>query len=283
MTAQTVLEVLSSFERALMDTAPESVRRYSHRDARGIYAFYADDIGQDVLRRAGLAVRDDRLVYIGMIEGSFRERVFGKHIKGSVGNSTLRKTLTGVLRAVGTKTGVNGFMQAHLRVALLPIDDVALIQPLEDKLITELRGSPLRQGPEHFERDASSEAEKRVRDFRRCPTVGSPGRCRVQAATRTLLRSSAAFLQRKCSKEERPGAAGVTEEHLSGPETAGFRWVAPEFPFDPVHRHRDSVQLRSLGRRIKELQETAPATGCYTGCNWRRGALLQVWSGTIEL
>ena len=123
MTAQTVLEAL---ECVLIDATPESVRGYSHLDARGIYAFYADDVAQDVLRRAGLAVRDDRLVYIGMTKDSFRERVLGKHIKGSVSNSTLRRTLQGVLRTVGTETDVNGFMQAHLKVALLPIDNVAL-------------------------------------------------------------------------------------------------------------------------------------------------------------
>lgn len=139
MIPQTVLKVLSSLKSTLIDTPPESVRRYSHVDAKGIYAFFADECGQDVLRRAGLAVRDDRLVYVGMTEDSFRERVLGKHIKGSVSNSTLRKTLAGVLRTVGTETDVNGFMKAHLKVAFLPINNVALIQPLEDKLIAELR------------------------------------------------------------------------------------------------------------------------------------------------
>ena len=40
---------------------------------RGIYAFFATDTAQAVLRRAGLSVGDDGLVYIGQTKNSFRQ------------------------------------------------------------------------------------------------------------------------------------------------------------------------------------------------------------------
>ena len=95
---------------ARIDLAPlrasmsvESVTHYAGLDNRGIYGWYADGRARTVLRQAGLSVRDDGLVYIGKTKVSFRQRVFGQHINGSVENSTLRKTLRGVLIATDSQ------------------------------------------------------------------------------------------------------------------------------------------------------------------------------------
>ena len=51
-------------------------------------------------------------------------------------NSTLRKTLAGVLKAAGCPPpddDVSNYMHAHLSVALLPVDDEVLIPRIERK------------------------------------------------------------------------------------------------------------------------------------------------------
>ena len=45
-----------------------------HLDKRGLYAWYADAHGQEVLREAGLYVRRDGLAYVGMTTVSFAVR-----------------------------------------------------------------------------------------------------------------------------------------------------------------------------------------------------------------
>ena len=63
------------------------------------------------------------------------------HIHGNAENSTLRKTLAGVLKAAGCPPpddDVSNYMHAHLSVALLPVDDEVLIPRIERKLIEAL-------------------------------------------------------------------------------------------------------------------------------------------------
>ncbi len=112
---------------------------------RGIYAWYADARALGRLRRAGVAVRDDGLVYIGKTTTSFRKRVLQRHIAGA---STLRKTLRGILIKTGSTAAradadVSRFMLAHLRVAMLPMPTVprCLINAAEGRLIRKC--SPL--------------------------------------------------------------------------------------------------------------------------------------------
>ena len=68
------------------------------RGQRGIYAWYADAEGQDILRRAGLCVRRDGLVYVGSTAISFRKRIRA-HVKGP-GSGNLCETLKCVLGAI---------------------------------------------------------------------------------------------------------------------------------------------------------------------------------------
>ena len=61
------------------------------------------------------------------------------HIRGNAENSTLRKTLAGALKAAGcSPDDVSNYMHTHLSVALLPVDNEALIPGIERNLIKAL-------------------------------------------------------------------------------------------------------------------------------------------------
>ena len=95
---------------AMMSTCPD-------RDKRGIYAWYVSAKGREILSKAGLDVRHDRLVYVGSTWTSFRERTT-QHVK-----SDLCETLTCVLGAIDPRPcggDVERFMRGHFSVAVMP-------------------------------------------------------------------------------------------------------------------------------------------------------------------
>lgn len=106
----------------------------SWASGRGIYAFFASDTAQAVLRRAGLSVGDDGLVYIGQTKNSFRQRLTN-HFTGT---SNLRSSLRSILSHTGStaaRADVSHFMRSNLRVAMLSLDDAAAIDAVEARLI----------------------------------------------------------------------------------------------------------------------------------------------------
>ena len=136
-----VEELVTALSRA-QRMSVESVGDSPDLGRRGVYAWYADMGGHSILRQAGLVGGDeDRPVYIGktLARRGFRQRVLGMHIHGNAENSTLRKTLAGVLKAAGrSPDDVSNYMRAHLSVALLPVDSDALIPGIERNLIESL-------------------------------------------------------------------------------------------------------------------------------------------------
>ena len=95
----------------------------THLEMRGIYGWYADDRGREILRRAGLEVKHG-WVYIGMTRAknrSFRQRL-GEHISPTR-NRDLNKTLTCVLDAVPKPLGsdTSAFMRDHLTIRVMPM------------------------------------------------------------------------------------------------------------------------------------------------------------------
>ena len=113
------IRALSARPRENIETIFENRRK---RGQRGIYAWYADAKGREVLRQAKLDVRDDGLVYIGMTTRSFRKRTRG-HVK-SRRSGNLCETLNGVLGALEPKPfggDVEKFMRGHFTVAVIPI------------------------------------------------------------------------------------------------------------------------------------------------------------------
>jgi len=91
---------------------------------RGIYAWYADTSAQAVLRRAGLEVRPDGLVYIGMTRTTgrtFRKRL-RQHI-GGAGDGDLRKKLNWILCASPASAGadLDQFMRDHFKAVTIPM------------------------------------------------------------------------------------------------------------------------------------------------------------------
>ena len=91
---------------------------------RGIYAWYADTSAQAVLREAGLNVRPDGLVYIGMTRTTgrtFRKRL-RQHIRGA-GDGDLRKKLNWILRASPAPAGgdLDQLMRDHFKAVTIPM------------------------------------------------------------------------------------------------------------------------------------------------------------------
>ena len=94
------------------------------RGRRGIYAWYADTRAQAVLRGAGLDVRPDGLVYVGMTKEkgrTFRKRL-RQHIRGA-GDGDLRRKLRWVLDASPDPAGadLDEFMREHFTARTLPM------------------------------------------------------------------------------------------------------------------------------------------------------------------
>ena len=124
--------MLTRLLNRLLDGCPETVtvealgppRRWNveslksssadHLDKRGIYAWYADAHGQDVLRKAGLYVRRDGLAYVGMTEVSFAKRL-KQHI-----DRDLRGLLTCVHGDSPSSNSVEGLLR-HFTVAMTPL------------------------------------------------------------------------------------------------------------------------------------------------------------------
>ena len=101
---------------------------------RGVYAFFASDTAHALLRRAGLSVGDDGLVYIGQTKNSFRQRLTN-HFTGT---SNLRSSLRSILSHTGStaaRADVSRFMRSNLRVAMLSLDDATVIDTVEARLI----------------------------------------------------------------------------------------------------------------------------------------------------
>ena len=96
-----------------------SIRR--KRGQRGIYAWYADAGGQEILRQADLCVRRDGLVYVGSTTTSFRERIRA-HVMDQ-GSGNLSETLKCVLGAISPNPyggDVEELMRTHFKVAVMP-------------------------------------------------------------------------------------------------------------------------------------------------------------------
>jgi hypothetical protein len=117
----------------------------------GLYSWWVDERGaQDLTRGLGHPVQAG-LLYAGKAGGdrpgvrpstaTLWSRIAGNHLRGNVGSSTLRKSLSAVLAAGGepvSETGLSAWMQEHLRVAVLPVPS-ELVASLEDEFVTRAR------------------------------------------------------------------------------------------------------------------------------------------------
>jgi hypothetical protein len=160
--------------QAIPDLAPlynpvpiDSVATHrSWASGRGIYAFFASDTAQALLRRAGLSVGDDGLVYIGQTKNSFRQRL-SNHFTGT---SNLRSSLRSILSHVGSKAAradVSRFMRSNFRVAMLWIDDATVIDTVEARLIRATSPPLNRAG-------VSNANTKRLKQLRKVLTTTTP-------------------------------------------------------------------------------------------------------------
>ena len=86
------------------------------------------------------------------------------------------------------------------------------------------------------------------------------------------LRCRQARVSQPSSREEfhgeRPAPAGVTEKHLPGPKTEGFRMGRSRFRPDPVPDPVDGSYGSGLINRIKGLEGEKCDWGCDGRCGW---------------
>ena len=130
------VEALGHRERA------ESARTFDGggRDANqcGIYSWWADEAAR---RQIGQALRADiaPLIYVGKTEQTLKRRVLRSHLRGSIRNSTFRKSLTAILKADpelaaqhpvsdvrAWREVLSDWMRQHLAVVIAPVKEARL-------------------------------------------------------------------------------------------------------------------------------------------------------------
>ena len=106
---------------------------------RGVYALFASPTAVERLRAAGLTVADNRFVYVGKTDRSFRTRL-AEHLGG---RSSLGESVRSILRycAAGLRCpavevrDVSRFIRTNFRVTMVPLDNAAAITAAENSYI----------------------------------------------------------------------------------------------------------------------------------------------------
>lgn len=106
---------------------------------RGVYGWWADAASRRLIEET-LQTDAASLIYVGKAGGgksreTFETRVLGKHLNGSIRNSTLRWSLTAILmetsafaaehsdpQVVRRSPTLSAWMREHLQVAIIPVD-----------------------------------------------------------------------------------------------------------------------------------------------------------------
>ncbi|MYA20637.1 MAG: hypothetical protein F4Z25_10375 [Chloroflexi bacterium] len=104
----------------------------------GIYSWWADEAAR---RQIGQALRTDiaPLIYVGKTEQTLKRRVLRSHLRGSIRNSTFRKSLTAILKADpelaaqhpapdvrAWREVLSDWMRQHLAVVVAPVEKARL-------------------------------------------------------------------------------------------------------------------------------------------------------------
>lgn len=130
-------------------------------DQAGLYAWFADEDGLAMLS-AVLGAPLPPLIYAGQAGATssrsgtvrlatLRSRIGGNHLRGNIGSSTFRRTLTAVLfeplelgldrpgkLSRPSTTKVTQWMHDHLRLATYACPDRAALAALEDEVLARL-------------------------------------------------------------------------------------------------------------------------------------------------
>ena len=132
-----LVEELGDRRRAV----PASTFSAESPDARkcGVYGWWADETARRLIEET-LHTDVASLIYVGKAGGgkssqTFETRVRGKHLNGSIRNSTLRWSLTAILmetsafaaehsdpQVVRRSPTLSAWMREHLQVAIIPVD-----------------------------------------------------------------------------------------------------------------------------------------------------------------
>ncbi|HVT64555.1 MAG TPA: hypothetical protein VHD81_05335 [Mycobacteriales bacterium] len=129
-------------------------------DTSGLYSWWVDEIGARMLSRGLGHQVSPGLVYAGQAgatsagrteaESTLRSRIAGQHLRGGIHASTWRKSLCAVLRdelgldfeahrlTNDAQTSLNEWMREHLRLAVYPIADRAVVNAAEAAVLRSL-------------------------------------------------------------------------------------------------------------------------------------------------
>jgi hypothetical protein len=135
---------------------------------RGMYSWWADDAGRTLLGEE-LEAELPPLIYVGQAgatkwpsgrrsTATLGSRIGGNHIRGNIGSSTFRLTISALLQRrlalvalpagrldASSNRRVSDWIAAHLRVAVAPYDDRDTLGAVEQEVVATL-DAPLNLG-----------------------------------------------------------------------------------------------------------------------------------------
>ena len=169
---------------------PASEFNASSSDAKrpGIYAWWADEPARQLIEDT-LHTDANPLIYIGQAGGgrsreTLWKRVHGKHLNGTIRNSTLRWSLTAILMTmpefaaahsdpcvVRRSERLSAWMREHLEVAIIPVDGPESVKPVEDAMIAHY--DPPLNGTRRGRLTELRRLLKAAREMKGCPPPSS--------------------------------------------------------------------------------------------------------------
>ena len=154
----------------------------------GVYGWWADEASRRLIEET-LQTDAASLIYVGKAGGgksreTFETRVLGKHLNGSIRNSTLRWSLTAILMTmpefaaahsdpcvVRRSDRLSAWMREHLEVAIIPVDGPESVKHVEDAMIA--RYDPPLNGTRRGRLTELRRPLKAAREMKGCPPPSS--------------------------------------------------------------------------------------------------------------
>ena len=130
-------------------------------DSPGLYSWWADSTAIDLFAKVVGPVPVDHCIYVGQTgatqpsgkssRATLKSRIMGNHLRGNVGSSTFRKTISAILfeplnlrlekpeqLTRNSNKMVSAWIKNHLRVAIVPYTDRGTLLDLEKQVLASL-------------------------------------------------------------------------------------------------------------------------------------------------
>ena len=153
-------------------------------DSPGLYSWWADSTANDLFANVVGSVPADRCVYVGQTgatqpsgkssRATLKNRILGNHLRGNVGSSTFRKTISAILfepmnlrlekpgqLASDSNKVVSAWIKDHLRVAIVPYTDRDSLLDVEKQVLASL------DPPLNLDGVPTNDLRRRLKDLRK--------------------------------------------------------------------------------------------------------------------